>query len=336
MEYAPHLHQGVADKTKRETAANRDGYGEGLVAAAREDARIVALSADLAGSTRTRAFADEFPERFVQCGIAEQNMASVASGLAAVGKIPFIASYAMFSPGRSWEQVRTTIAYNNQNVKIIGAHAGVSVGPDGATHQAIEDIALMRVVPHMVVLAPADKEEARKAVLWAAAHNGPVYIRLAREATPCVTTADTPFAVPRALELARSSARAPHIALLTTGVLAQETLQAATALAADGYAVSVHHFPAIKPLDTDTLTALQETAALFATIEEHQRAGGFGSAVAERVSASPAPRPVLRIGIHDAFGQSGTPAELFSHYEISAPHIEAHIRNWCHKNGLTP
>ena len=192
MQLAKHLNPKIFDNDI-ERIPNRDGFGDGLVEAGEKNPNVIALSADLTESTRVNLFAEKFPERFVQCGVAEQNMASVASGLAAVGKIPFIASYAMFSPGRSWEQIRTTIAYNDQNVKVIGAHSGVSVGPDGATHQAIEDIAIMRVIPNIVVIAPADIHEAKKAVLWAADYEGPVYIRLGRSAVPVVTTKDSPF-----------------------------------------------------------------------------------------------------------------------------------------------
>ena len=195
--FAEHLDKKICTPEVSKVA-NRDGYGNGLKEAGEKNKHVVALCADLTESTRTNIFAEAFPERFVQVGIAEQNMASVASGMAACGKIPFIASYAMFSPGRSWEQVRTTIAYNNVNVKIIGAHAGVSVGPDGATHQAIEDIALMRVIPNMVVIAPCDVHEARKAVLKASEYNGPVYIRIARDPSPVVTTLASPFEIGKA------------------------------------------------------------------------------------------------------------------------------------------
>ena len=192
MNVAKHLNKELFE-TNIERVPNRNGYGDGLKEAGEKDPRVVALACDLTGSTRTNVFADVFPERFVQCGIAEQNMASVGAGMAAMGKIPFIASYAMFSPGRSWEQVRTTIAYNESNVKIIGAHAGISVGPDGATHQAIEDVAIMRMIPNMTVVAPCDVHEAKRAVLWAAEYDGPVYIRLAREKVPVITTEESPF-----------------------------------------------------------------------------------------------------------------------------------------------
>jgi transketolase len=297
--------------------ANRDGYGEGLVEAATRDARIVALSADLTESTRTNLFADQFPERFVQVGIAEQNMASVASGMAAMGKIPFIASYAMFSPGRSWEQVRTTIAYNQSNVKIIGAHAGISVGPDGATHQAIEDIAIMRVIPGMVVIAPTDSIEARKAVLAAAKYDGPVYIRIAREKTPVVTTEGSPFTIGKAEVLYhKDPTHGRSVGIIVTGTLAHTAIVAAEQLEQEGIGASVLSVPTIKPLDTGSLTEFAQTHDVLMTLEEHQVAGGLGGAVCEHVSAT-MPKRVIRLGIQDQFGQSGTPDELLAHYGLS-------------------
>jgi len=297
-----------------EQVPNRNGYGAGLKEAGDLDERIVALSADLTESTRTNIFAEAFPERFVQVGVAEQNMASVASGMASMGKVPFIASYAMFSPGRSWEQVRTTIAYNNANVKIIGAHAGVSVGPDGATHQAIEDIALMRVIPNMIVLAPCDFNEARKVTLWAAKHDGPVYIRLARDASPVVTTPECEFEFGKAeLFLTGREDAEKRVGIITTGILAHNALLAAKTLNDDGISASVLHMATIKPLDTEALLAFAEANDFLITVEEHQVAGGMGSAVAEYLSEH-RPTKIVRLGVHDMFGQSGTPSELISHY----------------------
>lgn len=306
--------------TEPEIAHTRDGYGHGLVAAAEDDTRVVALCADLSESTRTHWFAEQFPDRFFQMGVAEQNMASVASGLAAMGKVPFIASYAMFSPGRSWEQIRTTIGYNEANVKIIGAHAGVSVGPDGATHQAIEDIALMRVLPGLVVLAPADIHEASRMVRWAATHTGPVYIRIGREKTPVVTTAEASFAFGTALKA--FSGDEATTALLSTGTLLYNTLKAAEQLQEQGIAVDVYHFGTIKPLDTTTLDTIAAQCERIVTVEEHQVAGGFGSAVAEYVAESN-PTQVIRVGVHDQYGQSGTPAELIVHYGMDISSIVA-------------
>lgn len=310
-----------------EQLPNRNGYGEGLLEAGRRDERVVALAGDLTESTRTHQFAEEFPERFVQCGVAEQNMASVASGMAAMGKIPFIASYAMFSPGRSWEQVRTTIAYNNVNVKIIGAHAGVSVGPDGATHQAIEDIALMRVIPNMVVIAPSDVHEARKAVLAAAQYEGPVYIRLERAPSPVVTTPQSPFTIGEAEYVYQNAeAGSPSVGIVVTGSLLHNALVAATELVADGYGASVLHMPTIKPLDTEKLEELAAQHTVLVTVEEHQKVGGLGGAVAEHLSTV-APTKIVRVGVADQFGQSGTPEELIAHYGMDAAAIVAQAKS---------
>jgi len=310
---AEHVDKRIGTDTV-ESVPNRNGYGEGLVAAGEENDQVVALCADLTGSTRTAAFAATFPDRFVQVGIAEQNMASVASGLAAMGKIPFVASYAMFSGGRAWEQIRTTIGYNESNVKIIGAHAGVSVGPDGATHQAIEDIALMRVIPGMVVLAPADTIEAKKAVVAAAAYDGPVYIRIAREATPVVTTEDSPFAIGKAYTLYHTDDTFEKtVGIVVTGTLAHNALTAAMTLAEQGIGATVLHMPTIKPLDTGALDALAEQHDTIVTVEEHQVAGGLGSAVSEYYSEH-TPKRVIKIGVQDQFGQSGKPEELIAHY----------------------
>lgn len=320
MKLATHLQHNMFD-ADIEMVANRDGYGKGLVEAATKNQQVVALAADLTESTRTNLFAEAFPERFVQCGVAEQNMASVASGMAAMGKIPFIASYAMFSPGRSWEQVRTTIAYNEANVKIVGAHAGISVGPDGATHQAIEDIALMRVIPNMVVIAPCDVHEAQKAVAWAAEYEGPVYIRIAREKTPVVTTAQSPFAYGKAeVFLTRDTAHARTVGIITTGTLAHNGLVAAKELHEKGIGASVLHMATIKPLDTEALEAFAAEHELLITVEEHQIAGGLGSAVAEYLSEV-RPMKVIRIGVRDQFGQSGEPEELLRHYGMDAARI---------------
>lgn len=300
---------------------NRNGYGEGLKEAGENNPNVVALSADLTESTRTNIFADAFPERFVQVGIAEQNMASVASGMAAMGKVPFIASYAMFSPGRSWEQVRTTIAYNDANVKIIGAHAGVSVGPDGATHQAIEDIALMRVIPNMVVIAPCDAIEAKKATLAAAAFTGPVYIRLAREKTPVVTTEASPFEIGKAsVFFEKDAAHEKTVGIIVTGVLIHHALCAAQKLNEDGVGASVLHMATIKPMDTEMLNAFVAAHDYIVTVEEHQVAGGLGSAVAEHVSSTN-PKKIIRMGVHDQFGQSGEQEELLAHYGMDTASI---------------
>lgn len=304
---------------------SRNGYGIGLKEAGERDARVVALCCDLTESTRTIDFAEAFPERFVQVGIAEQNMISVASGMAAMGKIPFTASYAMFSPGRSWEQIRTTVCYNESNVKVIGAHAGVSVGPDGATHQAIEDVAIMRAIPNMVVIAPVDNIEAKKATLAAAAYNGPVYIRIGREKTPVITTDSSPFVIGKAeLLYDRDVRHARTVGLVVTGTLGHNALVAAMRLHEAGIGVSVLHMPTIKPLDRDALALLGQEHELIVTLEEHQIIGGLGSAVCEYF-AETNPKQVVRIGVQDQFGQSGTPEELITHYGMDTDSIIARI-----------
>ncbi len=319
--FAKHLDTKIGTDEMKQTP-NRDGYGEGLVLAAERDERVVALAADLTESTRTNVFAEKFPERFVQLGVAEQNMASVASGMAAMGKIPFIASYAMFSPGRSWEQVRTTICYNDVNVKIIGAHSGISVGPDGATHQAIEDIAIMRVLPNMVVIAPTDAIEARKAVIEAAKYEGPVYIRIAREKTPIVTTEASPFSIGKAERFyERDQSHERTVGIIATGTLLYNALMVAKTLNEENeIGASVLHMPTIKPLDEDTLDEFGKEHQLIVTVEEHQMVGGLGGAIAEYYSATN-PKPVMRIGVNDRFGQSGEPDELLAEYGLDQKSI---------------
>jgi transketolase len=275
----PNLGAGEVEKVP-----TRHGYGDGLLEAGKRDERVVALCCDLTESTQTHKFAEAFPNRFVQIGIGEQNMASVGSGMAAMGKIPFIASYAMFSPGRNWEQIRTTIAYNNSNVKIVGAHAGVSVGPDGATHQAVEDLAIMRVVPNMVVIAPADVHEARKATLAAARYEGPVYFRLGRSATPVVTTPETSFEIGKAERMySRDEAHEQKVGIVVTGSLLYNALMAAKELNENGIGASVLHMATIKPLDGEALTAFAVEHGALVTVEEHQITGGLGGAVAEHL-----------------------------------------------------
>ena len=294
-----------------EQVAIRTGFGEGLVRAGESNPLVVVLCGDLTESAQALPFKLKFPDRFVELGVAEQNMAAVASGMAAMGKIPFITSYAMFSPGRNWEQIRTTIAYNNRPVKIAGSHAGVSVGPDGGTHQAIEDIAITRVIPHMTVICPCDAIEARKATVAAVATGTPVYLRLAREKTPVMTTDDTPFQIGRAQ--VAWTCDAPRVGLVATGALLHKALLAARALRDDGIEVEVINLSTIKPLDTEALVALAQRANRIVTIEEHQISGGMGSAVAECL-ARHCPVPMRFIGVDDQFGQSGTPEELIEYY----------------------
>jgi len=306
-----------------EKKATRDGFGHGVVEAGKNDPNVVVLCADLKESTRAEWFEKEFPDRFVEVGVAEQNMATVAAGMAAVGKRPFIASYAAFSPGRNYEQIRTTIALNQQPVVVCGMHAGVSVGPDGATHQMLEDIGMMRMLPGMNVIVPGDAEEARKATIAAAEAKTPTYLRFGRAPTPVFTTADTPFQIGKALSVWESAK--PKIALMSTGALTYEALLAARALSADGIEVSVLHIPSVKPLDEEKVEAEARKAGRVITIEEHQAAGGFGSAIAEFLSER-YPVPVTRLGMRDVFGQSGEPEELLKHYGLSAQGISAAVR----------
>lgn len=318
--FAEHLHPNLSPETV-EKSPTRNGYGDGLLEAGKRDENVVALCCDLTDSTRTNKFAEEFPNRFVQVGVAEQNLASVGSGMAALGKVPFIASYAMFSPGRNWEQIRTTIAYNDSNVKIVGAHAGVSVGPDGATHQAIEDIAIMRALPNMVVLAPADEHEARKATLAAAKYAGPVYFRLGRSATPIVTTPDSPFEIGKAeLMFTRDESLEKKVGIVSTGSLLFNALMAAKELQQKGIGASVLHMATIKPLDEQALLTFAQEHDALVTVEEHQVAGGLGGAVSEYLSGVH-PIKISRVGVQDQFGQSGEPDELVEHYGMGIDSI---------------
>ncbi len=312
-------------ETDIEQVPIRKGFGEGLLAAGEADPRIVGLCADLTESTQMHLFKEKFPERFVEIGVAEQNLAGVASGMAAMGKIPFITSYAMFSPGRNWEQIRTTICYNNQPVKIAGSHAGISVGPDGGTHQAVEDIAITRVIPRMVVISPCDAIEAKKATLAAANTNTPVYIRLAREKTPVMTTTETPFSIGKAEIYFQPIAGKPDVAIIATGALVYKALQAARALEKEKIGATVVNLATIKPLDEKTIVRIAKEAGAVVTVEEHQIAGGMGSAVAE-VLARECAVPIEFIGVHDQFGQSGKQEELLAHYGLDEKAIHAAVK----------
>lgn len=294
----------------------RNGFGRGLVKAGSESEDVVVLCADLSESTRVLDFKKAFPARFVQMGVAEQSLAAIASGMALAGKIPFIASYAAFSPGRNWEQIRTTGCLQNINLKIVGAHAGVSVGPDGATHQMTEDIALMRVLPNMTVLVPCDAVEAEKATIAAAQIDGPVYIRLGREATPVFTTAKSPFEVGKAQVLTKGS----DVAIIACGGLVYEALKATKDLEKAGIGARVINCASIKPLDKETIVKAAKECGAIVTVEEAQMAGGLGGAVCELLSLE-FPVPIVRIGMNDEFGQSGTPDELLEHYHLTAPWI---------------
>jgi len=287
------------------------------------DPRIVALCADLTESTRMEAFAKKYPARYVELGVAEQNLAAVASGMAAYGKIPFITSYAVFSPGRNNEQIRTTISLNNVPVKIIGSHAGLLTGPDGATHQALEDLALMRVQPNMTVISPCDSEEARKATLAAAKHPGPVYLRLAREKSPIMTTTETPFELGKVGVFWRSES--PAAVIFSTGPVTHNALLAAAELEKSGVGTTLANVHSIKPIDSGDIVSLAREAGAVVCVEEHQVAGGLGSTIAE-VLGREAPTPMEFVGVQDKFGQSGTPKELLEHYGLGVSHIVAAVR----------
>lgn len=299
----------------------RQGFGEGLLAAGEKYPEVVGLCADLTESTKMNLFSEKFPNRFIQMGVAEQNLASVASGLAAMGKIPFISSYAMFSPGRNWEQIRTTICYNDRPVKIAGSHAGISVGPDGGTHQAIEDIAITRVIPRMIVLSPCDAFEAKKAALASVETGTPVYLRLAREKTPVMTTGATPFKIGEAQIFWHPPlGEKPRVGIIATGALLHKALLAAKELEATGILVEVMNLQTIKPLDEKAIVVLAKKTGRIITVEEHQIRGGMGSAVSECLAKN-YPVPIEFIGINDQFGQSGTPEELIEHYGMGVKSI---------------
>lgn len=303
-----------------EKISTRQGFGEGLLKVGSENENIVALCADLTESTKVNLFAERFPERFIEVGVAEQNMAAVASGMAAMGKIPFISSYSIFSPGRNWEQIRTTICYNNQPVKIIGSHAGLSVGPDGGSHQALEDIALMRVLPNMVVISPCDAIETKKATIACAKTKDPTYIRLARNNTPIITTDETPFEIGKSQIVFVPEIGLAHIGIIATGPILYKAILAANDLNKKGIKVKVMNLSTIKPLDTEAIISLAKETKVIVTVEDHQIRGGMGSAVAECL-ASNYIVPIEFVGVKDKFGQSGTPEELEKYYEIDTSNI---------------
>jgi len=303
----------------------RKGFGQGLLEAGKMDSSVVGLSADLTESTQMNLFADKFPERFIQVGVAEQNLVTVASGMAAMGKIPFCSSYAMFSPGRNWEQIRTTISYNDQKVVMVGSHSGVSVGPDGGSHQALEDIALMRVMPNMDVISPCDAIEAKKAILVVAKTKKPAYLRLVREKTPLITTEETPFTLGKAEIYWMPDVGLAQVGIIATGGLMYRALLAAKELEAEGIKTKVMNLSSIKPIDSDAVIALAKECKKIVTVEEHQIAGGMGGAVAE-VLAQSFPVPIEFVGAQDKFGQSGTPNELIEHYGMGKDSIKEAVR----------
>lgn len=299
-----------------EMIATRDAYGQTLLELGRENARVVVLDADLSGSTKTGVFAKEFPQRFFNAGIAESNMVGMAAGLAAGGMIPFASTFAVFAAGRAFEQIRQSLAYPKLNVKVVATHAGITVGEDGGSHQAVEDIAIMRALPNMTVLCPADGPETSAAIRAAAAFQGPVYIRLGRSKVPVVFPADCKFAIGRGATLREGS----DISFVTTGLMTAMAITAAQILEAAGISARVIHLGTIKPIDAElVLKAARETGAIV-TAEEHSVIGGLGSAVCE-VLAEGWPVPVERVGLHDVFGQSGTGDELLAHYGLTPAHL---------------
>ncbi len=305
------LVKNLIDKKNLKAIPTRNGYGEGLVEAGKKDKNVVVLCADLTVSTRSEMFKNTFPERFIECGVAEQNMVGLAAGLALSGKIPFVSSYAVFCPGVSWSQIRVLVGQNNANVKIVGSHAGISVGPDGMSHQALEDIALMRCLPDMLVLAPCDAIETKKATLAAAKYKGPIYLRFARKATPVFTTKSTPFRIGRA-EILREG---KDITIIACGPLVYDSLIAAEKLAKKGIDVEVINNHTIKQIDKETIIRTAKKTKAVVTVEDHQAMGGMGSAVAE-VLAKNYPAPIEMIGVQDKWGESGEAEELIEKYDL--------------------
>lgn len=307
------------DKDDVERVAIRNGFGTGLLKAGQENENVVALTADLSESVRTHQFAQMYPERFFEVGIAEQNLVSVASGLAAVGKIPFAASYAMFSPGRSWEQVRTTVAYNNQPVVVVGSHAGVITGPDGGTHQALEDIAITRCIPNLTVISPCDHIEAEKAVFALVKNPRPTYLRLGRDKTPVMTTEKTPFEIGKGIVMYEPDNILDAV-IFATGHLVYQSIKVAKEFADRGIDVAVVNIHTIKPLDEELIVKMTKKAGSVVTVEDHQITGGLGGAVSE-VLGKNMPVPHEFVGVNDVFGESGNPQELISHFGLDESHI---------------
>jgi transketolase len=317
--YASNLNPDLFSKDIK-LVASRDGFGEGLVLAAAANTDVVGLTADLTESTRMNGFAEKYADRFFQIGVAEQNMMGIAAGLALSGKIPFISSYATFSPGRNWDQLRVSVCYSQANVKIAGCHAGLSVGPDGATHQALEDIAITRVLPNLTVLYPCDAIEARKATLAAAGHSGPVYIRLAREKTPVMTSETSPFHIGKAT-VVRDGA---DVAIIASGPLLYEALLAAETLTQEKIQATVINLPSIKPLDEETLRRIGSHCRAIVTVEEHQIHGGIFGAISEFYS-SHLPLPVVPVAVMDRFGESGQSDELLKKFGLKAKDIRSAV-----------
>jgi transketolase len=298
--------------------ALRDGFGDGIVEIAERDERVVVLCADVTESVRLMTFKERFPERYIEMGVAEQNMMAVAAGLAQYGKIPFVVTYAAFSPGRNWEQVRTTVALSELPVKIVGMHTGVTVGPDGATHQMLEDITLMRVLPNMILEVPMDAEETRKAVHAAVGNGKPTYIRCMRHDTPYISTSDTPFTPARAEYLYHSAD--PQIAFIGAGPILYDALMVARGLDEEGVGSIVLNVHSVKPMDVERVKEAAGRARSVVTVEEHQILGGIGGTIAE-ITSKNTPVPIEMVAVHDRFGQSGTPSELLHEYRLDQPAI---------------
>jgi len=301
---------------KIEKRAIRDGFSDGLLEAAKYDDRVYAVTADVAGSVGMKEFSEKYPERFVEVGVAEQNLAAVSSGLAMAGKIPFAASFAMFNPGRNWEQIRTTICYNDQPVKIVGSHAGIGVGADGATHEALEDIAIMRVIPNIDVIVPCDAIQAKKAVIAIAKTKTPTYIRIFRQKSEIITTEKTEFTIGKMQVLKEGG----DICIISSGPIICNVLEAAKKLELSNISCAVLNCHTIKPLDEDTLIRYAKKSKLIVTVEDHQIAGGLGGAVAEKL-ASKYPKKMLFIGINEAFGESGSEQDLYKKYGLDTAGI---------------
>lgn len=301
----------------------RDGYGKALLKLIGNGKPVVALDADVAKSTRTVWVRDQYPEHFLDMGIAEQDMVGTASGLALGGMIPFASTYGVFLAGRAWDQIRTTVCYNNLNVKLAGAHAGISVGPDGATHQALEDVALMRVLPNMTVVVPCDAVETEKATLALAEREGPCYIRFGREAVPVITDEDSPFEIGKANVLRDGK----DAVLFANGAMVYEGLEAAKQLAGEGIDLMVVNLHTVKPLDQEAVVAAAQKTGRVITAEEHQAAGGMGSAVAECLAQN-YPVPMRILGMQDGFGESGAPDELMKRYGFSSDAIYQAVKDF--------
>ena len=299
----------------------RDGYGQALLSLCEQGENIMVLDADVAKSTRSAWVKAKYPERFLDMGICEQDLVGTAAGLALSGMTPFASTYCVFLCGRAWDQIRTTVCYNELNVKLAGAHAGISVGPDGATHQSLEDVALMRVLPHMTVVVPCDAEETRKATLAIAKKQGPCFIRFGREAVPVITDEDTPFELGKA----RLCREGGDVTVFANGAMVYEAMQAAAALEAEGISVRVVDLHTVKPLDGEAILAAVKETGCIVTAEEHQANGGMGSAVAEFVVKN-CPAPIEMVAVEDSFGESGQPQELMDKYGLNQKAIEEKIK----------